>query len=304
MQSQTKVTLLAGGVGGSRMALGFSLLEEVELTVIVNVADDDVVYGLYVAADIDTVVYRLAGIEGQAGWGRRDESWTVMEELSRLGVETGFRLGDRDLAINLYRTERMAAGTPLSTITHDVARSLGVETRVLPVSDDPIRTYLEIADGSMLDFQTYFVRRRHQDAVAAVTYRGIELAKPAPGVIEAIDGADIVVLAPSNPILSLRPILGVPSLAAAISAKETLVAISPLVDGTAVKGPTVDLLLAAGYEPTNEGIVSALGVLPSHLVADVQPEGHRPWRTLVTETRIASPDEAARLAREVLVWAR
>lgn len=303
VQSETRITLLAGGVGGSRLAVGFDRLEGVRLTIIVNVADDDVIYGQYVAADLDTVTYSLAGRQGPAGWGRRDDTWNVMAELSELGLDTSFRLGDTDLAVTMYRTLRLAAGVPLSGITAEICRRFGLGPRLLPVSDEPIRTRLTTTRGEELSFQTYFVLRRHQDPVSRVEYAGAGRAHPAPGVLEAITDADVVVIAPSNPLLSILPITAVPGIEEAISGCDTVVAVSPLVGGKAVKGPTVELMAALGYPPGHEGIVKAYAGLITHLVVDdafISP----PLATLRTETMIGDPDGAARLASEVIRWVR
>lgn len=300
MQSVTKVTLLAGGVGGARMAAGFAARSEVELTVIVNVGDDDVIYGVHVAADLDTVTYTLAGEVGEPGWGRRGDTWRVMEELAYLGWETDFRLGDADLAVNLYRTERLRAGARLHEITDHIRRRFDVGCRLLPASNDPVRTQIETIDGEVLDFQTYFVRRRHRDRVRSVTYRGIETARAAPGVVEAIDTADLVILAPSNPILSLLPIVTIPDIDKALSRLDRLVAVSPLVGGKAVKGPLTQLMESTGHPVDHASIVTILGRV-THLVGDT-PTNIDGVSTLVTDTLIPTVEASSRLAGEILRW--
>jgi LPPG:FO 2-phospho-L-lactate transferase len=301
VQSETRITLLAGGVGGARLAVGFDRLEGVRLTVIVNVADDDVMYGQYVAADLDTVTYTLAGEQGPAGWGRRNDTWNVMTELSELGLDTSFRLGDSDLAVTIYRTLRLAAGSPLSEITGEICRRFGIRSRLLPASDDPIRTRLTTTDDQDLSFQEYFVLRRHQDSISRVRYEAAQQARPSPGVLEAIGEADLVVIAPSNPILSILPITAVPAIGQAVADCDTVVAVSPLVGGKAVKGPVVELLAATGHPPGHEGIVNAYAGLATHLVVD--DAFTSPFMaTLGTDTMIGDPDQAARLASEVIRW--
>ncbi len=297
---QSRVTILAGGVGGARMAMGFDAIPEVDLSVIVNVADDQEMYGVYVAADLDTVIYTLADQVGPAGWGRAGDGRRVIDELAALGVDTRFRLGDTDLGVCLYRTAQMRQGVALHEITARIARRFGVSATILPASNDPIRTLITTLDDQLLDFQTYFVLRRHQDRVARIDYQGIEQAAPAPGVIEAIERADLVVYAPSNPFLSLHPIIRIPGVRQSLARARRVVAVSPLVDGRAVKGPLTDLLTDLGHTPDHRSIVSLLDHV-THLVADDEAriEG---ISTLVTDTRIADRDRAIGLAREILQW--
>ncbi len=295
-----RIVLFSGGVGGARLGRGFAALAGVELTVVVNVGDDDDVYGLPLSPDVDTVCYMLAGIAGPDGWGRADETWAVMTELARFGVDTSFRLGDRDLALNLFRAERLAAGATLSEATAAVTAALGIRPRVLPVTDDPVRTRVEVP-GEWLDFQTYFVRRHHADPVLSVRYEGSEAARPGPGVLAALAAADAVVLAPSNPVLSLLPILAVPGIAEA-AASRTVVAVSPLVGGRAVKGPTVEVLTSLGIPPTNAGILGLYGGLVDRLVVhrgDDEPDG---VAVLTTDTRMPDPEASRRVAGEVVAW--
>ena len=201
------------------------------LTVVVNVGDDDSMYGVHVAADIDTVVYTLAGIEGPHGWGIAGDTFTVMGELARRGLDTSFRLGDKDLATCLWRTAAMQVGTPLSQITAEIALSLGVRATVVPATDDSVATRVQIESGAWLSFQEYFVARQHEDDVAALDYLGAAASQPAPGVVDAIAAADLVVVAPSNPPLSIWPILAVPGIRNTVAAAEKVVAVSPLFGG-------------------------------------------------------------------------
>ena len=263
------VVLLAGGVGGARAARAITgSLEPGALTVIGNVGDDETIYGLAVSPDLDTLVYTLAGIEGPAGWGLAGDTFAVMDHLDTLGVPTSFRLGDRDLATCLSRTAALAAGETLSKVTGTIAASLGVVTPVLPATDDPVRTTIRITTGEWLSFQDYFVTRGHRDEVTGVEYEGAEDARPAPGVIDAIAAADLVVIAPSNPPLSIFPTLAVPGIRDAIAAKERVVAISPLFGGRALKGPADRVLASLGFPPGNAGVLAAYEGLVTDLVID------------------------------------
>ena len=238
------------------------------LTVVVNVGDDDYMYGAHVAADLDTVTYTLAGIEGPHGWGLASDTFCVMDELAARGVDASFRLGDRDLATCLQRTAALQTGIALSTITAEIAKSLGVGPTVLPASDDKIRTNVQIADGSWLPFQQYYVARGHEDEVVALNYAGIDSATPAPGVVEAIGDADLVVVAPSNPPLSIWPILDIPGMRSAVQDASKVVAISPLFGGKALKGPADRVLASLGLPSGTAGILQAYEGLLSHLIVD------------------------------------
>jgi LPPG:FO 2-phospho-L-lactate transferase len=299
-----RVTLLSGGVGGARLARGFEALAGVELTVIVNVGDDDEVYGLSISPDLDTVVYTMAGVEGPHGWGRSSDSTTVMEELSRFGVDTSFLLSDRDLALNLYRTNRRAGGAPLSQITAEIAASFGLRSSVIPVTDDTMRTQVRLAaDGRWLDFQTYFVLRRHADRIDDIRFVGADRAVPAPGVLDAIGAADRLVIGPSNPVLSIWPILAVTGIEQAIRAHGRVVAVSPLIGGRAVKGPAADVMDALGYETGPRGVVAAYRGLVTDLV--VEPGDQVALNGVAvhtTDTMIPSLAESKRLAEEILSW--
>jgi LPPG:FO 2-phospho-L-lactate transferase len=293
-------TLLAGGVGGARLARGLAaVLPPSELTVVVNVGDDDRIYGAHVAADLDTVTYTLAGIEGPHGWGIADDSFTVMDALGELGHDTRFRLGDRDLAVCLARTVDLDSGVPLSESTRRLTASLGVSPTVLPASDDTIRTRLQTADG-WLDFQDYFVRRGHRDEVLGLEYTGADTASPAPGVLEAIEAADRVVVAPSNPPLSIHPILAVEAIAAAVANHDRVVAVSPLFAGKALKGPADRVLASLGFPQGNAGILAAYEGLLTDLVVDASDEQDLSLPTDVTihaaDTRFPTLETAARFA--------
>ncbi|MFO7299668.1 MAG: 2-phospho-L-lactate transferase [Actinomycetes bacterium] len=296
-----RVVELSGGVGGARMARGLAALDGIDLTVVVNVGDDEWFHGLRVCADIDTVLYTLAGIEGPEGWGRRDDTFAFNEELARYGVDNRFRIGDRDLALIVTRTARLAAGEPLSQINADLAKKLEITATVLPATDDELRTEVRLDDG-WVSFQEYFVLRRNQDEVREVAYRGAGEARPAPGVIEAIRSADLVVIAPSNPPLSVWPILAVPGMRDAVAQHPRVVAVSPLFGGKALKGPAHRIMASLGLPPGNQGVAEAYAGLIDLLVVDggdaAEPvEG---VEVLATDTRIKDPEDAARLARELV----
>jgi len=294
--------LLTGGVGGARGARALRKVFIGEcLTVIGNVGDDELVHGVHVSADLDTVLYTLAGIEGPHGWGIDGDSFVAMDQLEALGLDTTFRLGDRDLATCLFRTEMLSSGRQLSDITDQIHSALGVDTRILPATDDRLRTRIRIADGRWLPFQKYFVERGHRDRVLEVEYTGAETAKPAPGVVESIAAADIVVIAPSNPPLSIEPILAVPGIRQAIVEKDRVVAISPLFGGRALKGPADRVMESLGYPPGNAGVLAAYEGLISDLVIDIGDVGD--VKTLSssveihsTDTHLASEDETRRFA--------
>ena len=300
------VLLLSGGVGGARLARGFSRLEEWETTVVVNTGDDDWVYGVYVAPDLDTVVYTLAEAEGPQGWGLVDETWQVMESLSGFPIDTTFRLGDRDLATNLFRTMRIGEGRPLSLITEEIAGAFGLGMRLLPATDQPLRTKLRTVGGEWLDFQDYFVRRQHRDRITRIRFDGAEASRPAPGVIEAIGAAQVVIIAPSNPPLSIWPILAVPGIRSALEAADTVIAVSPLFGGKALKGPAADVMDSLGLPPGNRGVVEAYRGLLSGLVVDIGDAGDVGFLSdmglgaWATDTRIADPAASARLAAEIM----
>ena len=298
-----RIAILAGGVGGARMARGFVHTDGVEVTVIVNVADDDVIYGLDLSPDIDTVIYTLAGVEGEHGWGRANETWTVMDEMAQFEVDTSFRLGDRDLALNVFRTAMLRDGHTLSSVTASQSRRFSVPAEILPASDDRVRTMLQIEeDESWIDFQTYFVRRKHVDRIIGIRYDGIDSARPAPGVLDAIHASDAVILAPSNPFLSIIPILSIGDIRQAVSEKAVM-AVSPFIGGQAIKGPAADLMRAFGHEPTPSGLEAAYAGLIDHLVVD--PGDEEPTaraRLHSTDILIRSEQRASHLAVEMIEW--
>ena len=258
MEESVQIALLAGGFGGARMAHGFALLgDRANLTVIGNTADDVELHGLHISPDLDTVMYTLAGLANdETGWGVRGETWSAAGMLETYGEQTWFRLGDRDLATHIVRTARLRAGDRLTTVTGDLTRALGVSATVLPMSDDEVRTKIRTKDG-WLDFQDYFVRHRHADAVHDVQFEGVDTAHPTPEVLQAIESADLIVIAPSNPFLSVAPILALAGLEKAIKAAAArTVAISPIVGGGAIRGPAADIMRSLGATPSGAGIAA------------------------------------------------
>ena len=283
-----------------------AVLNPQNLTVIVNVGDDDTMYGLHVSPDIDTVMYTLAGIEGPLGWGRRGDTFEVMSNLSEFGVDTSFRLGDRDLALCLRRTSVLSAGGTLSEFTRQATAALGIEVPVLPASDDSVRTKVRISDDRWLDFQEYFVLRGHRDRVQELRFAGAGTAAAAPGVLEAIDDADLVIVAPSNPPLSVWPLLAVPGIAEATSNKPVVAAVSPLFSGRALKGPAATVMADLGLPEGNSGVLAAYEGLITHLIVDKGDAGDIDALTTdsvslyAADTRIITAEAGARFAPELL----
>jgi LPPG:FO 2-phospho-L-lactate transferase len=252
----TRVAVLAGGVGAARFLDGLvAVLDPGDVTAIVNVGDDMEWAGLHIAPDLDTVTYTLAGlVNPDTGWGLAGESRRTLERLTELGGPDWFMIGDLDLATHLYRTHRLQEGHRLSEITADLAAKLGIGARIIPVTDDRLRTVVAV-DAGELAFQDYFVRRRASDPVRSLRFDGADAAEPAPDVLKALQDADVIVIAPSNPFLSIEPLLAVQGVRAALrDASAPIAAISPIIGGTAVKGPAADILRSLGHD------VSALGV--------------------------------------------
>ncbi len=301
------ITVLAGGVGAARLlrALGL-VVDPADLTAVINVGDDLVLHGLTICPDLDTVTYTLAGMNDEArGWGLTDETWRVMGELEALGGEAWFRLGDRDLATHLYRTQRLGEGATKTEVTAEIARRRGVASTLLPASDDPVATTLETLEGPM-DFQEYFVRRRHEVTVTAVTVTGLTTARPSAAALRAIEGAERVVIAPSNPLLSIDPILGLAGVREALRARDDVLAVSPLVGGAALKGPADRLMRELGLEPSAAGVAAHYGELvrtwvidelDAGLAARLEAAGHE---VRVTTTVMDDPARARALAEAVL----
>lgn len=302
---------LAGGVGAARLLAGLvEVNDPAALTAVINTADDLVLHGLSISPDIDTVTYTLAGLDNrEQGWGVAGETWTVMAALEELGGPSWFRLGDRDLATHLYRSERLAEGATLSEVTAELATRRGVGVALLPMSDDPVRTLVTIdAPGGTeeISFQDYFVRLRHDVAVRALRFEGAESAHPAPGVLDALADAELIICCPSNPLVSIGPILAVPGIEDLLTKRRSeVVAVSPIVGGVALKGPADRLLRELGHEPSASGVARLYAPWVGTLVIDdadaalapaIEREG---VRCLVTDTVMADRTRAARLAQVV-----
>lgn len=250
------------------MLRGLAALEEVDLTAVVNVGDDETIYGLNVSPDIDTVIYTLAGVEGAPGWGLDGDSHVVMTGLEKFPMDSWFRIGDGDLSTNLFRTSRLAEGWTLSQVTTAQAAVFGVGATVLPATDDPVRTEIHLAGDGWISFQTYFVGLGHPPEIVDVRFTGAASAKPAPGVVDAIAAADLVLIGPSNPVLSIWPILNIEGIAGAIMKVERVVAVSPLFGGKPVKGPADSVMRALGLPSGTPGILAAYQGLIHELVVD------------------------------------
>lgn len=254
--SQIKVTLIAGGVGGAKMAEGLAALPDVALSVIGNVADDEAFHGLWVSPDIDTMTYTLAGmINRDQGWGVADESLRALEVLQRLGADTWMTLGDRDFGLHIYRTQRRNAGDRPSDIARDVAERFGVTPRIILPTDDIVQTRIKTAAG-WLSFQEYFVREQYKPEVMDISFHGIKDARPTPEALDAIAQADVIVIAPSNPLVSIAPVLGIQGITEAIQvASAPVLAVSPLIAGKVVKGPADKMMAALGMRSDAVGVV-------------------------------------------------
>jgi LPPG:FO 2-phospho-L-lactate transferase len=301
-----RIAVLSGGVGGARFLRGLcAVTDPAGVTIVGNVGDDLEVLGLRVSPDLDSILYTLCGLaDEERGWGRADESWRALDTVASLGGDAWFRVGDRDLGLHLVRTELLAAGVQLSEATARIAAALGLSATLLPATDDPVRTFLETPAGTF-PFQTWFVARGHRDEVDAVHYTGGPAARPAPGVLEALESAQLIVLAPSNPYVSIGPILAVEPIRKALERRTVpCVAVSPLVGGRAVKGPADRMLarLAGGTTPAHvascyPGLVDVL-VIDEADADDSRVDGVA--RVVVTRTLMSSERAAAELASVVI----
>ena len=295
--------MLSGGVGGARFVRGLvDAVDPAGVTVIGNVGDDLEVLGLHVSPDLDSILYALADLnDEERGWGRAGETWNALEAAAELGGDAWFQLGDRDLGLHLVRTEALRRGEPLSAATAGLAKALGIEARILPATDGRLRTWIQ-TDAGELEFQDWFVRRGHRDEVVGVRYEGAENARPAPGVLEAIAEADLILIAPSNPFVSIGPVLAVQELRAAITNRRVpSVAVSPLIGGKAVKGPADRMLnrLAGGTGPAQ--VASCYKGLIDALVYDESDgEVELDVRSIVTRTLMSDADARRRLAEAAL----
>jgi LPPG:FO 2-phospho-L-lactate transferase len=253
------LTVLTGGTGGAKLIEGLAAeIDPAELTIICNTADDCVFHGLYVSPDLDTITYTLAGIsDGAKGWGIRDETFTVLQQLERLGESVWFKLGDKDLATHIIRSRLLNDGVQLARITRQLCDRLKVRARILPMSDERVETRVRTPEGD-ISFQEYFVKERWSKAVMSVRFEGAERSRPAPQVLEAIAQASAVVVCPSNPVTSIGPILSVPGIRAAlIETQAKIVAVSPIIGASAISGPAHKLMAAAGLEPSVLGVAQA-----------------------------------------------
>ncbi len=298
------VVVLAGGVGAARFLRGLvRVVPPEDIVVIVNTGDDMWWHGLYIAPDLDTVSYWLAGLADESrGWGIRDDTFTAQAAFARLSDQSWFQLGDRDLATHWYRTGRLAAGVSLHRVTAELAARLGVRSRILPMSDAPVETRLK-TDAGDLHFQEYFVREHCRPIVQTIYWTGLEEASPAPGVAEALAAARVVLIAPSNPSISIGPILRVPGMRDLVgAARERTVAISPLIGGRAVKGPTVELMRAEGARPDALGVAERYRDVASGFVLDTADQVLAPaiaalgYRIAIRPTMLDSADSARQVA--------
>ena len=314
LPSKGHVIALCGGVGGAKLAFGLTrILSPEDLTLVVNTGDDFVHLGLHVSPDIDTVVYTLADLaDRERGWGLAGETWQFMDELKRLGGEGWFNLGDRDLAMHVERTRRLSAGETLSQITRALAAALEVRHPIVPMSDDPVRTVVRTDEGE-LAFQRYFVGRQCQPAVTGIRFDGAAASRPSPALKAALARRDVeaVILCPSNPYLSIDPILAVPGVRDGLAALGApIVAVSPIVGGRALKGPAAKLMRELGVTPCQTAIVEHYGGLLSGLVVDREDAAEAEalevlgLPTLPTGAVMTSDDDRVRLAEETLAFAR
>jgi LPPG:FO 2-phospho-L-lactate transferase len=300
-----KVAVLTGGVGGARFLRGVvDAVDPADVTAIVNVGDDLEVLGLAVSPDLDTVVYALAGLSDEGrGWGRADETWNALATVEALGGEAWFRLGDRDLGLHLVRTQALRTGDTLSAVTARITAALGLEPTILPATDQPLRTWLDTPNGSF-DFQHWFVARRHSDPVDRVRFEGRADTRPAPGVLEALHEAELILIAPSNPYVSIGPILAVERIRSALERRRVpCVAVSPLIGGEAVKGPAAQMLqrLEGGTTPAHvaqcyEGLIDALVIDE----ADAQHADVPGVRPIITKTLMRDAVSRRALAEAAL----
>ena len=315
----TRIVVLAGGFGGALFSHGVALAAaasgaDLELTVVVNTGDDLELHGLLICPDLDTVLYTLAGLANdETGWGVRDETWSAADVLARLGAPTWFRLGDRDLATHLRRTERLHGGARLTVVESELAASLGVPARILPMSDQRVRTELR-TDAGWLEFQEYFVHRGHRDDVHEIRFAGIDTARPTPEVLEAIAQADRIVVAPSNPYVSIGTILAVPGITAELlAAPAPIVAVSPIIAGAAVRGPADRMFTTLGGEASARGVgrlyAERYPGLLDGLVIDTADAAQAPaihelgLAVQATDTLMRDEADRRRLAEEALVFA-
>ncbi len=304
-----KVVALAGGVGGAKLADGITRnLPPENFSIVVNTGDDFEHLGLKICPDLDTVCYTLAGLaNNETGWGRANESWTILENVILLGGPDWFRLGDKDISTHLERTRRLAKGETLTCIVKDFCIAWKIDVSVLPMSDQTVSTIVKTNHEGDLAFQDYFVRRRCEPEVSGFKFDGVDNAKPAPGVVEAITDSDVVIICPSNPWVSIGPILAIPGILPALKSKP-VVAVSPIIGGQAVKGPAAKMFEELGFESSASSVAMHYGDLLQGFVIDfVDCELEKDVRnlnikTMVTNTLMKTIDDRKRLAKEVLTF--
>jgi LPPG:FO 2-phospho-L-lactate transferase len=293
-----RIAVLAGGLGGSRCVDALARAAGAEaVAAIGNVGDDIEILGLHVSPDLDTILYTLAGLlDEERGWGVRDETYNALGMAGALGGETWFTLGDRDIGLHLVRTRLLREGVPLSEATKRLAEALGVHVGLVPATDQPLRTKIETEAGE-LDFQEWFVARGHRDRVLGVRFDGAQEAEPAPGVLDAITGAELVIIAPSNPFVSIQPILAVGGIRAALEGKR-VAAISPLIAGKALRGPLSEMMTSLGHEPSAAGVAAVYGDLVDVFV--VQPGDEGPPGAVACDIVMVDPNRRAEVGEKLL----
>jgi LPPG:FO 2-phospho-L-lactate transferase len=304
-----KITALAGGVGASKLLLGLSrVMPPADLTVIVNTGDDVEMHGLTICPDLDIVTYTLAGVVNPStGWGIHGDTFATLEFLGRYARETWFNLGDRDLATHIHRTDMLRCGATLTQCADSIRRALAVESKILPMSDQPVRTQIETEDG-LLAFQNYLVKHRAAPGVKRIHFDGANAARPAPGVLEAIAEADGIVICPSNPLISIGPILAVNGIREAIGARRAdVVAVSPIVGGVSLKGPSDKMMAELGFDVSALGVARMMRDIASQVIIDDTDAGLQ--RTIerlgltvsVTQTIMHTDGDKERLAAHALL---
>ena len=304
------ICVLAGGVGAARLLNGLKdVLPSEEITAVINTGDDAIMHGLYICPDIDTVTYTLAGANNvETGWGLQGETWVAMESLEKLGGETWFNLGDKDLATHLYRTARLSEGVGLKEITKEIASAMGISVNLLPMTEDRVETMVTLLEsGDEISFQEYFVKHRHQVPISSVRFNGSQQAQATHGVIDAIREAEVVIIAPSNPLVSIAPIFSISEISDALKErKEDVVAVSPIVAGSALKGPADRLLNELGYEASVEGVAKYYQDWINTLIIDKADFGSVEnieslgINCVSTETVMSDPQIAASLGSTLL----
>lgn len=306
------IVVLTGGTGGAKLIEGLAAeIDPAELTIVCNTGDDAIFHGLYVAPDVDTIIYTLAGLsDTEKGWGIRGDTFMTLAQLRRLGADAWFNLGDKDLATHITRTKLLNDGLKLSEVVDRLRRQLGVKSKILPMSDDRVETRLQTPQGE-ISFQEFFVKESWAREVTSVRFVGAEVAKPAPGVLEMIQSAEAIVICPSNPITSIDPILSIPGIRDALEqARAPVVGVSPIIGSAAISGPAHKLMIASGFEASAVGVAECYKeILDTLLIADedrasvpiVEALGVAP---LCTDIRMSSVADKRRLAREVLAWAK